>query len=427
MEDHTWGWRRGKGRAHSGIGPGSARGWPVTCRPGMFTVLTPRTNRQPTRAMRDFQPFEMERWQSTYEYVVDYNLSESGVHPLTVAELCSLAGGADVSGILLGYGQSNGSALLRERIARLYDGATVDNISVTNGSAEANFAALWTLVGPGDEVAVVAPTYMQTAGLSANFGARVQEIPLREENGWQPDPDDITRTVTSRTRLVVVTNPSNPTGAVLGSEARKAIIAAIERTGAWLLADEVYTGAELDPGAETRSFFGTAERVIATGSLSKAYGLPGLRIGWAVGAPDTAEELWSRTDYTTISPGALTDRLAAVALEPGTRERLRARTREYIHAGLDILEEWMRSAGGFSWRRPDAGAICWARYELPVNSSELAERLRVDHSVLIVPGDQFGRDGFIRFGFGLPADELRTALARTADCLDSLQTSSAAG
>jgi aspartate/methionine/tyrosine aminotransferase len=139
--------------------------------------------------MRDFRPFDMERWQSTYEYVVDYNLSESGVHPLTVAELCSLAGGTDVSGIRLGYGQSNGSRLLRERIARLYGGATVDNVSVTNGSAEANFAAMWTLVGPGDEVAVVAPTYMQTAGLGANFGASVKEIPLRQENGWQPDPE----------------------------------------------------------------------------------------------------------------------------------------------------------------------------------------------------------------------------------------------
>jgi aspartate/methionine/tyrosine aminotransferase len=332
-----------------------------------------------------------------------------------------------VSGIRLGYGQSNGSRLLRERIARLYGGATVDNVSVTNGSAEANFAAMWTLVGPGDEVAVVAPTYMQTAGLGANFGASVKEIPLRQENGWQPDPDDIAGTVTAKTRLLVVTNPNNPTGAVLSAEARKAIIDAIERTGAWLLADEVYTGAELAGDVETPSFFGAAERVIATGSLSKAYGLPGLRIGWAVGAPAAADDLWARTDYTTISPGELTDRLAGVALEPGVRDRLRARTREYIHAGLEALEDWMRTEGVFTWRRPDAGAICFARYDLPVNSSELAERLRVDHSVLIVPGDQFGRDGYVRFGFGLPGDELRPALARMSECLDGLRTSSAAG
>jgi hypothetical protein len=356
----------------------------------------------------------MERWQSKYEYVVDFNLSESGVHPLTLGELLALAG-ADVDHLLLGYGQSNGSAELRQLIARHYRGAGQANVVVTNGSAEANFVAMWHLVGPGDAVAVVVPAYMQTPGLAHALGAEVREIPLRLELGWQPDPDDIAARVTERTRAIVVTNPNNPTGGVLNDDARKALVHAADRVGAWILADEVYMGAELN-GPATPSFFGEYPRVVATGSLSKAYGLPGLRIGWAVAPPNVAEDLWSRTDYTTISPGELTDRLATLALRPDVRARILERTRDYLHTGLDILENWLGD-NGFSWRPPQAGAICFAKYDLPVNSTVLAERLRTERSVLVVPGDHFGLDGYIRFGYGLPPNALRSALDRVAETL----------
>lgn len=359
-----------------------------------------------------FRPFTMERWQSTYENRVDYNLSESGVDPVSLSELLDLHGHDTIAQTKLGYGQSNGSDELRARIAALYAGAVADGIVVMNGSAEANFTAMWQLVRPGDEVAILAPTYMQTHGLAANFGAHVVEIPLREELGWQPDPDQIRRAVTERTRVLVVTNPGNPTGAVLAPDVRAAIIEATARTGAWLLADEVYTGAELT-GQETPSFFGATERIIATGSLSKAYGLPGLRIGWAVTDPNTAELLWARSDYTTISPGELTDRLALLALAPHVRPRLLDRTRTIIRTGLDALTAWLRDEGGFHWRDPEAGAICLVRYDAPIDSAELAELLRVHHSVLIVPGAHFRLGPYIRFGIGVPA-VLRAALPRVS-------------
>jgi aspartate/methionine/tyrosine aminotransferase len=360
----------------------------------------------------------MERWQSTWENEVDFNLSESGVHPLTLAELLEMAG-ASIDDTLLGYGQSNGSHALRGHIAGLYAGATEANVLVTNGSAEANFVAVWQLLEAGGEIAILVPTYMQTVGLAASFDAPVREIPLREELGWQPDPDEIVRAVGPRTRAIVVTNPGNPTGAVLSAEVRRAIVQAAERTGAWILADEVYRGAELG-GDETPTFFGTCARVIATGSLSKAYGLPGLRIGWAVADEREAAELWARTDYTTISPGELSDALATLALRPDVRPRILARTRELLRAGLHVLEDWLREQAVFQWRSPDAGAICYARYDLPINSSLLAERLRAEQSVLIVPGDHFGMDRYLRFGYGLRAAELRAALARVGALLESL-------
>lgn len=361
--------------------------------------------------MRVFRPFAMERWQSTWENRVDYNLSESGVHPLTLGELLALAGNADATAIPLGYGQSNGSDALRAHIAALYDGADEDAVMVTNGSAEANFIAIWELAAAGDEVAILVPTYMQTHGLAESLGATVCEIPLREEHGWQPDPDEILRATGDRTRVIVVTNPGNPTGTRLNDEARAAIVRAAERSGAWILADEVYAGAELD-GQPTASFFGTTERVIATGSLSKAYGLPGLRIGWTVSNHDMAQRLWSRTDYTTISPGDLTDHLATLALDPAVRPRLLERTRGILRSGLTILEAWMKDLGCFTWHSPEAGAICYARFDLPVGSATLAESLRIEQSVLIVPGIHFGNEKHIRFGYGLTAERLREALQR---------------
>ena len=367
--------------------------------------------------MPTFRPFAMERWQSTYEYRVDHNLSESGVEPLTVRELLSLSG-ATIDELQLGYGQSNGSDQLRATIASLYRGASADGVMACNGSAEANYIACWRLVEPGDTVAVVVPTYMQTHGLAQNFGARVIEVPLHEELEWQPDPDEVRRLLNGNIRMLVITNPNNPTGATLNPAARAALGEGAERTGAWILADEVYTGAELS-AVETTSFFCEHPRVIATGSLSKAYGLPGLRVGWALSTPEMAAELWSRKDYTTIAPGALTDHLANLALGDVVRRRITARTRDIIRRGLTVLKPYLER-WGCSWRDPEAGAICYARYPWEINSSAFAERLRVEQSVLVVPGDQFAMDGYVRFGIGLHDEPHRQALERVDRLVQSL-------
>jgi len=362
-----------------------------------------------------FQPFVMERWQSTWENRVRFNLSESGVHPMTAAELLALAGdGPAPLDLRLGYPQSNGTDALREAIAALYSGATPDQVLVTSGSAEANYVNCWTLIEPGDRVAIVLPTYMQTWGLTKNFGAQVAPIPLHAERGWQPDPAEIDAAIAPGTKLVVVTNPNNPSGAVMAESAMDRIAARADAVGAWLLADEVYQGAERD-GPMTPSFWGRAERVVVVNGLSKAYGLPGLRIGWALAPAAHAAALWSRKDYTTIGPTVMSDALARVALRPEVRPKIFERTRGIIRANWAIVERWLSAQGGeFSWRAPDAGAIVWARYRTKMNSSELAEALRAEHDVLIVPGDQFAMDGYVRLGFGPPGRELEEALERVA-------------
>lgn len=351
-----------------------------------------------------------------------YNLSESGVHPLSVRELLEL-GGAPVDPLLdvrLGYSQSNGTDLLRQRIAALYPGASPNNVLVTTGSSEANFVSCWRLIAPGDKVTVQAPNYLQTNGLARNFGADVREYRLREELAWEPDPDDIAAEIVAGTKLVVVTNPHNPSGHVLSDAARKAIVHRCAAVGAWLLADEVYTGAERD-GHTTPSFWGTYDKLIIVNGLSKAYGLPGLRIGWIVTTPQLANETWERHDYTTIGPSGASDYLATVALDPAVRPKIIARTRKILNANYPILEAWLKTFGGaVAWRPPQAGAICFARHNAKLQGQELVEFVRTEQDVLLVPGEQFGLAGYIRFGFGNTQEELDAALARVAEVLRPL-------
>lgn len=358
------------------------------------------------------EPFQMERMQSEWENRVAHNLSESGVHPLTVEELLEPADREEVLRERLVYVQSNGSEALRAAVAALYPGAEVRNVVVTTGAAEANYIAIWRLVEPGDEVVMMLPNYMQIWGVVRAQGAAVMEWKLREENGWAPDLDELGRAFTPRTRLVVVCNPNNPTGAVLGAEAMRGIVAHAERHGAWLLVDEVYRGAERE-AAETATFWGAYDRLLVTCGLSKAYGLPGLRIGWVLGPADTIAELWGRKDYLTISPGALSDVLARKALRPHTRARILARTRGILRANYPVLEGWIGGHGdALRLVPPQAGAIAYPRYAWPINSTELVTRLRDEQGVLVVPGDHFGMDGFLRIGFGGEPAELRLGLAR---------------
>jgi aspartate/methionine/tyrosine aminotransferase len=371
------------------------------------------------------EQFSMERMQSTWENLVDVNLSESGVQPVSAREL--LDGDPTAIDALLdhrlAYTQSNGTLPLRQAVARLYPGATAEHVEVTNGGSEANFVTVWTLVEPGDEVALLVPNYMQTWGVARAFGAAVREWRLIEDRHarrWRPDVDELARVVSNRTRLIIICTPNNPTGARLTSAELDAIAAVAGRHGTWVLSDEVYRGAELD-GEETPSMWGRYERVIVTSGLSKAYGLPGLRIGWVVGPPSIVESCWSYHDYTTISPGALSDRLARAALEPATRRRLLDRTRAILRANLPLLERWLHAhAPGFDWIAPEAGAIVYVRYNYRLNSTELVTRLRERHSVLIVPGDHFGMDGYLRIGYGEPPDHVLAGLARLHDLLEAL-------
>ena len=367
------------------------------------------------------ETFAMERMQSTWENRVAANLSESGVHPMTTRELLE---GADASPLLdepLAYTQSNGTIALRERVAALYPGSSVDHIQVTNGGSEANFVCLWNIVEPGDEIVMMTPNYMQGWGLVRGFGGKVKEWKLRLQSGhYHADVDELDTLVTPKTRAILICAPNNPTGARFERSILERIARAADRVGAWVLSDEIYRGAERD-GVESPSMWGLSDRVIVTSGLSKAYGLPGLRIGWIAAPADFVARTWSYHDYTTIAPGAASDFLARLALEPARRARIIERTRRVIRENYPVLEAWLRKEGCFEWAAPDAGAICYAKYDLPIGSLELAERLRDEESVLIVPGIHFGMEGYVRIGFGNDRPTLDDGLSRISRFISKIR------
>jgi aspartate/methionine/tyrosine aminotransferase len=357
--------------------------------------------------------FDMERMQSTWENVVDYDMSESGVRPLTLRELVDM--GFDLEGFMtqpLGYSQSNGTIELRERIAAHYPGAAIEQIEVTNGTSEANYLIALSQLRPGDEVAMEVPNYMQMPGVARSLGATVRPFRLRQDTGWEPDWDEFERAVTPKTRLLYLSNPNNPTGAVLSGEAMERIVARCEQTGTWILADEVYLGAEIDR-PRTRSFWGLSDRVVVTSGLSKAYGIPGVRIGWLVGPETLVHECWTQHDYLTIGPNKLSDRIARVAVQAANREACYARTREILRHNLPIVREWVASFDGrLTWREPQAGAIGLMKYDADVQSLEIADRVRLNQSTLIVPGSHVGLEGYLRIWLGGREDFLREGLRR---------------
>ncbi|MFZ0883428.1 MAG: aminotransferase class I/II-fold pyridoxal phosphate-dependent enzyme [Candidatus Acidiferrales bacterium] len=373
------------------------------------------------------EPFELERWQSAWENKVELNISESGVHPLTTAELVpdpeQLRKILDVP---LLYPQTNGSEELRSLIAGLYPGATADNVLVTCGGSEANYVSMWALIEPGDEVVFMMPNYMQIAGVARAMGATVKPLWLRESLDWGINVDDLPRVVTEKTKLIAICNPSNPTGAVLRDDMRAAVVAAAAKVGAWVLSDEVYRGAEFD-GELTTSFWGSGyERILCTAGLSKAYSLPGLRTGWVVGPAKMIEKLWSYHDYTSIGPSMLTDRLASVALAPERRAWILQRTRETLRRNYPPLRAWLDShADIFSHVPPRAGAIAWAGLRDGRNSAQMGEELRAKKSVLLVPGEQLGTQSFVRFGFGGDGELLQKALGRIDEWLGETRAASA--
>jgi len=363
-----------------------------------------------------FTPFALEHYQSQFEHTVAFNLADSSVKCLGTSDWLDPDEVAALLATGLFYPEVNGTRTLRERIAALYPGAAPDQILVTVGASEANSLVCGTLLRPGDEVVVVSPGYRQVWGLAHNAGCTVRELPLDPDNGWRLDLDALDALVGPRTRLVAVVNPNNPTGTVFSAAEMERIVAACARVGAWLHADEVYQGTEAGGAAETPSFWGSYDRAICTNSLSKAYGLSGLRVGWAVAPREMTEELWRRHEYAVIAAAAPSMTLAEIALRPQKRRSLLERQRRISREGRQVCEAWLAEQGGrFSAAPAAATCIAFVRFGLPLGSFELAERIRTEASVLVAPGAFLGAEQHLRITLGYEPEKVREALRRIGE------------
>ncbi|EIM28127.1 aspartate/tyrosine/aromatic aminotransferase [Microvirga lotononidis] len=357
-----------------------------------------------------FDTFLMERNQTLFENGVEINLTESGVHPCSIEEILPPDEAQALLRQPLGYGWTDGRPDLRSAIAGWYPGASASNVLVTNGSSEATMITLMAMIDPGDKVLFAVPNFMQVDGLGRALGMNVERLPLLADQGWQVDEKALAKALDG-VKLIAVTNPGNPTGAVLSRRSREALLDAARRAGAWLLVDEIYRGGEID-GAETETFYGEYPRVIVTSSLSKSFACPGLRLGWIVGPEEVVEAAAERQDYTTIGSGILSQILGASVMEPQNRERILARGRALLRENADIVERWVEKRNRWSWQRPAAGGMAFLRYDFDMSSEDLSNRLREEESVFVVAGSWFGIEGHIRIGIGVKTEHLVEGLTR---------------
>ena len=387
-----------------------------------YNKTNPVNQRNGRTCMTNFVPFALEHYQSLHERNVAYNLADSSVKCVTTREWLNEDEIESLLDTGLFYPEVNGTTALRGGIADLYTGATAANVLVTVGASQANSMVCQTLLVPGDEVVVMTPGYRQVWGTAQNMGCVVRDLPLRADAGWRIDLDALDRVVNSRTKLVAIVNPNNPTGTVMTQHEMQRVVAACARVGAWLHVDEVYHGTEHPGVADTPTFWGMYDRVICTNSFSKAYGLSGLRVGWAMTTPAMAEELWRRHEYAVIAAAAPSMTLAEIALKPAKRLQLLQRQRQITQAGLAVLHEWLATqAGVFSVQPAQATSIAFVRYHRETPSYDVAEAIRQQASVLVAPGSTLGAEGHLRITVGYEADKVRTALTKIGQVMAGLR------
>ena len=368
-----------------------------------------------------FEIFELERNQSLYENEVDYNLSESGVHPLKLSEILTPDEQNELLNTNLFYGYTNGTPALRQRVADMYgSGMTIKNVLITSGSAEANFLAVMTQLEAGDEIVYMVPNYLQIYHLARSFGIKVIDLPIRQDLGWQWDLDELKSAITSKTKMIAVCNPNNPTGALMSNEVMDGVIEISKEADCWLLSDEVYRGAELD-GIECRSFAGATDKTIMNAGLSKAYSLPGLRLGWSVGSEAYINRAWSFHDFTVINVAYLSDWVGSRILEYDRRKKILNRTKHHLNHNLNMLCDWTKDNPALTITRPQAAAITFAKLNIPMSSEEFVFNLRDNYSVLLTAGKWHGMEGYVRFGYGTPADYVKGGLDRISTFLETIK------
>jgi len=352
--------------------------------------------------------FAVEQWMNEHETTARWNIAETCVDSLTFGELLELSGAPDevlreLTALKLTYGDIPGSQELRGRIAELYanggaafasvgsggSAASVApaNVLVTGGAIEANFLVSFALVEPGDTVISVAPTYQQLYAVPQALGAETKILPLRPENGFLPDPEELRHLTDRKTRLICLNNPNNPTGALIDEALLRELLAVAEERNAWVLCDEVYRGLEHEPGTTAPSVISLYERSISTGSMSKVFSLAGLRSGWIVGPPEVIDLCQKRRDYTTISCGLIDDRLAALAL--AHRDVLLKRNLGIVRGNARLLDQWVASEPHLDYVQPRAGTTAFIHYDYPLGSAELCQAIFDASGAFVVPGSAF--------------------------------------
>jgi aspartate/methionine/tyrosine aminotransferase len=368
-------------------------------------------------------PFAVEQWMNAYETRCRYNLAETCVASLTLAELLDMAGQRasildELLPLRMTYGAIEGSDRLRTAIAALYSAQSVPSILVTHGAIGANSLVYQALVGPGDRVVSIVPTYQQHYSIPESLGADVKRLRLLAENDYLPDLDELRKLVTPGTKLIAFSNPNNPTGSLMNRAALDEIVRIAASVGAYILSDEVYRGTTQEGDTLTPSVADLYARGISVGSMSKAFSLAGLRLGWLCGPTEVLRAAEIHRDYNTISVGMLDDLFSSIALE--NHDKILARSRSIVRQNLALLDSWIRSESSLSYVKPAAGTVALLEYSYPIPSHDFCMQLLAETGVLFTPGSAFELEGCVRIGYANSHPILEEGLRQTSGFLRSL-------
>lgn len=368
--------------------------------------------------------FAVERWINTYEDNALYNLAETDAKPFTLKELLNIGDSETVLEELLNtkisYNPTTGSERLKKIIASFYANTSPENILVTTGAIEADFLISNSLIEPGDTVVVQYPAYQALYSTAQARGANIKFWKMDIDKNYEPDIEELKDLIDDRTKLVVLNIPHNPTGAVISEEQLRTILAWAEAQEFWVLCDEVYHDFKLEEGTIPPPGRSLSPRAISVGSMSKSYGLSGLRLGWIAGPADLINRCWSWKDYTSISNSPINDFLAAFALENKTK--VIERNLKIARKNLKTLMEWFEThKKWFNYVIPKAGVLTFPQLNgLPFSTEEMCKKLFHEKGLLMVPGECFEMPGFLRIGFGNDSNMFEKGLSIFSEFLKNL-------
>ncbi len=345
--------------------------------------------------------FRIERWYERYEFTTELQLSSSDCESVSIGDLLSLEPDARerLESLRLGYTEVPGSPELRTAIAALYDRTGADAVVALAAAEEGIFAVETALLGPGDHGVVEVPCYESALAVARSTGAEVDTWRRAYADGWAHDLDALERLLRPDTKLVYVNTPHNPTGTSMPRAVLGRLVELCAERGAVLFCDEVYRELEHDPATRLPAACDLYERAVSLGSVSKTYGLPGLRTGWIACRDAAVRDATIATKlYTTICSSAPSELLAALALRH--RERLIEQNRALVLENLALADAFVAAqAERLDWVRPDASPIGFPRLRVP-DTLAFCERLAADAGVLLLPGEVYDVPGHVRLGLG---------------------------
>ncbi|WP_449458860.1 aminotransferase [Streptococcus suis] len=362
--------------------------------------------------------FGVEEWLNVHENSAIYDIAGVSISSLTLEELFALSGTnpedfyKKLQGTKLNYGWIEGSPAFKKSVSQLYTGVKPEQILQTNGATGANLLVLYSLIEPGDHVISLYPTYQQLYDIPKSLGAEVDLWQIEEENGWLPDLEKLRQLIRPNTKMICINNANNPTGAVMDRAYLEELVEIASEVGAYILSDEVYRSFS---GLDVPSIIEVYDKGIAVNSLSKTYSLPGIRVGWVAANHQVTDILRDYRDYTMICAGVFDDMVAQLAL--ASRKEILKRNWRILEENLAILEKWIEKEPLVSYIRPAVVSTSFVKIAVDMPMEDFCLQLLQEHGVLLVPGNRFERDGYVRLGFACEQETLIKGLEKLSQFL----------